>query len=89
MLVREWHEFTPHQQVCEILDVTGASFDSADVLASDEIREGIKKFSNWPTIPQLYIQNEFVGGCDLVTELYTSGELKTMLEDAGAIKIKK
>jgi monothiol glutaredoxin len=55
-------------------------FFSIDVLAEPEIREGIKIFSNWPTIPQLYIRGEFIGGCDIMNEMYKSGELKQLLE---------
>ena len=56
---------------------------TANVLEDAELREGIKAFSNWPTIPQLYVAGEFIGGCDIVTEMFQSGELKTALEEKG------
>ena len=64
----------------QILQACGVEFASADVLSDDQIRQGIKDFSNWPTIPQLYINGEFVGGSDIVTEMYESGELQAKLE---------
>ncbi|MDH5649161.1 MAG: Grx4 family monothiol glutaredoxin [Gammaproteobacteria bacterium] len=63
----------------QILQACGAKFASVDVLSDPEIREGIKVFSNWPTIPQLYINGEFIGGCDIVTDLFEKGELQKML----------
>jgi len=57
-----------------------------DVLQSDALREGIKSYSDWPTIPQLYVKGEFVGGCDIVKEMFQSGELKTLFEDQGLIE---
>ena len=65
--------------VVQLLSDLGVKFSSVNVLESDEIREGIKKFSNWPTIPQLYIKEEFIGGCDIVKEMYESGELLELL----------
>ena len=70
-------------RVAQILDYLGAPVVGVDVLADAEIRQGIKEFANWPTIPQLYIQGEFVGGADIVTEMFQSGELSAMLTDAG------
>ena len=67
----------------QILTNLGIKFSSVNVLDSDEMREGIKKFSNWPTIPQLYVKEEFIGGCDIVKEMYENGELKKVLEDKG------
>ena len=67
----------------QILNNLGIKFKSINVLESDEIREGIKKFSNWPTIPQLYIKEEFVGGCDIIKEMYESGELLELLNTKG------
>ncbi|WP_265563911.1 Grx4 family monothiol glutaredoxin [Sphingomicrobium arenosum] len=68
-----------------ILDHLGTEFETVDVLADQEIRQGIKDYSDWPTIPQLYIDGEFVGGSDIMMEMYESGELKEMLGDkAGA-----
>lgn len=65
----------------QILKACGAEFASVDVLSDPDIREGVKKFSNWPTVPQLYVKGEFVGGSDIMTEMYQSGELKTLLSD--------
>jgi monothiol glutaredoxin len=67
-------------RLVQILQACGVQFASADVLSDDNIRQGIKDFSNWPTIPQLYVNGEFVGGSDIVTEMYESGELQTKLE---------
>ncbi len=68
----------------QILNACGSEFASVDVLSDPEIREGVKQFSNWPTIPQLYIKGEFIGGSDIMMEMYESGELKTMLSDEQA-----
>ena len=62
--------------VVQILKHIGVNFQSYDVLQDENLREGIKAFSNWPTIPQLYVNNEFVGGCDIIREMFESGELK-------------
>ena len=67
----------------QILTNLGIKFSSVNVLDSDEIRDGIKKFSNWPTIPQLYIKEEFIGGCDIVKEMYESGELLELFNTRG------
>ena len=64
--------------VVQILTDIGVKFNTVNVLESDEIREGIKKFSNWPTIPQLYVKEEFIGGCDIIKEMHESGELKEL-----------
>jgi monothiol glutaredoxin len=69
--------------VVQILTTVGVKFKGIDVLADPEIREGIKEFSNWPTIPQLYVKGEFVGGCDIVREMYESGELQEFLQGNG------
>tara|TARA_B100000029_G_scaffold488161_1_gene544408 strand:- start:546 stop:893 length:348 start_codon:yes stop_codon:yes gene_type:complete len=74
--------------VVQILNDTGINFHSVNVLDNEDIREGIKKYSNWPTIPQLYIKEEFIGGCDIVKEMYESGELKDLFNSKG-IKINK
>lgn len=66
--------------VVQILKAEGVPFETCNVLADPEMREGIKAFSNWPTIPQLYIRGEFVGGCDIVTEMHQNGELRKALE---------
>ena len=70
-------------QVIQILDYLGAPYKSVNVLESDDIRQGIKAYSNWPTIPQLYVKGEFVGGCDIVREMFQAGELQTFLEEKG------
>lgn len=62
-----------------ILDRLGASYESVDVLQNPEVRQGIKEFSNWPTIPQLYVKGEFVGGSDIMMEMFESGELQQLL----------
>src|SRR5580658_7901016 len=65
--------------VVQILDHLGVDFVGVDVLQSEALRQGVKLFSDWPTIPQLYVKGEFVGGCDIVREMYQSGELKPLL----------
>jgi monothiol glutaredoxin len=70
-------------RVIQILSHMGVPFKSANVLEDDELREGIKSFSQWPTIPQLYVKGEFVGGCDIVTEMFQDGELEKLLKDSG------
>ena len=67
--------------VVQILKHVGVNFQSYDVLQDEELREGIKKFSNWPTIPQLYVKEEFIGGCDIIREMFESGELKQYFND--------
>lgn len=69
--------------VVQILDVVGAEYTATNVLENADIREGIKTYSDWPTIPQLYIKGEFVGGCDIIREMYESGELKSLMEEKG------
>jgi monothiol glutaredoxin len=71
------------QRVVQILSHLGVPFQTANVLEDDGLREGIKQFSNWPTVPQLYVKGEFVGGCDIVTEMFQSGELATLLNEKG------
>jgi monothiol glutaredoxin len=68
----------------QMLKACGAQFKGIDVLADPEIRDGIKRFSNWPTIPQLYIRGEFIGGCDIMSELYEKGELQKLVSGAGS-----
>jgi monothiol glutaredoxin len=68
--------------VVQVLNMLGVPFETYDILSDAEIRQGIKEYSNWPTIPQVYINNEFVGGSDIVIELYQSGELQQMVEVA-------
>ncbi len=67
--------------VVQVLTHLGVKFKGIDVLTDPSLRDGIKQFSSWPTIPQLYVKGEFVGGCDIVREMYQSGELQTMLAD--------
>jgi monothiol glutaredoxin len=67
-------------RVVDILKSYGVEFATRNVLDSDELRSGIKQFSDWPTLPQLYINKEFIGGCDIITQLHESGELKALLE---------
>ena len=67
--------------VSNILKHLKVKFEGVNVLSSDELRQGIKDFSDWPTIPQLYVKGEFVGGCDIVKEMFEKGELKKLLED--------
>ncbi len=74
--------------VTNMLKILEVDFKSINVLEDQSIREGIKIYSDWPTIPQLYIKKEFVGGCDIVKEMYESGELKKIFDDKG-IKYKK
>jgi monothiol glutaredoxin len=74
--------------VTNMLKLLEVNFGSVNVLEDQNVREGIKTFSDWPTIPQLYIKKEFVGGCDIVKEMYENGELKKVLEDKG-INFKK
>jgi monothiol glutaredoxin len=66
-------------RVVQILTHLGTPFKDINVLESNELRQGIKDYANWPTVPQLYVKGEFVGGCDIVTELYQSGELQELL----------
>jgi monothiol glutaredoxin len=70
-------------RVVQILTQLGVKFKGIDVLSDPAVRQGIKEFSNWPTIPQLYVKGEFVGGCDIISEMYDSGELKQVLADKG------
>ena len=68
-------------QVVQILMNCKVDFETRDILQDEILRQGIKDYSDWPTLPQLYINGEFIGGCDIITELYQSGELKTLLEN--------
>jgi monothiol glutaredoxin len=69
--------------VVQVLSNLGVKFKGVDVLTDPGLRQGIKEFSNWPTVPQLYVKGEFVGGCDIVREMHDSGELKALLESRG------
>ena len=71
--------------VVQILDHLGADFVGVDVLQDEELRQGIKSYSDWPTIPQLYVKGEFIGGCDIVREMFQAGELKTLLAEQGVL----
>ena len=70
-------------QVVQILDYVGVDYKGINVLTSDEHRQGIKEYSQWPTIPQLYVKGEFVGGCDIVREMFQAGELHAFLDEKG------
>lgn len=70
-------------RVAGVLNYMGVEFADVNVLADEEIRSGIKEFSDWPTIPQLYVKGEFVGGCDIITEMTLSGELDTLFTESG------
>jgi monothiol glutaredoxin len=69
--------------VVQILSHLGVKFKGVDVLADPQIRQGIKEFSSWPTIPQLYVKGEFVGGCDIIREMFEAGELQQLFEENG------
>ena len=70
-------------QLVQILDYVGVPFKGVNVLDNDELRQGIKTYSNWPTIPQLYVKGEFVGGCDIIREMFQAGELLSLMKDKG------
>jgi monothiol glutaredoxin len=70
-------------QVVQILDYLGVDYKGVNVLTSDELRHGIKDYSNWPTIPQLYVKGDFVGGCDIIREMFQAGELQDFLSEKG------
>ena len=70
-------------RVAGVLNYMGVDFSDVNVLADEDMRQGIKDFSDWPTIPQLYVKGEFVGGCDIITEMMLSGELDTLFEENG------
>lgn len=71
--------------VVQVLQGLGVEFRDIDVLVDPGLRQGIKDFANWPTVPQLYVKGEFIGGCDIVREMYASGELQALLRDKGII----
>jgi len=71
-------------QVVQMLDAHLPAYTTVDVLQDPEVRQGIKDFTNWPTVPQVYVNGEFVGGCDILTELYQSGELEGLLAASGS-----
>ena len=70
-------------QVVQILDHLGVSYKGLNVLENDDLRDGIKAYSNWPTIPQLYVKGEFVGGCDIIREMFQAGELQSLMKEKG------
>ena len=76
-------------QVSQILGYLGVDYTDVNVLADVSVRDGIKSFTNWPTIPQLYVKGEFVGGCDIIREMFQAGELQEMLETKGITFDKK
>ncbi|MCL4138931.1 UNVERIFIED_CONTAM: hypothetical protein GTU68_065498 [Idotea baltica] len=70
-------------QIVQILDYVGTPYKGINVLEDDDLRQGIKEFTNWPTIPQLYVKGEFVGGCDIIREMFQNKELQDMLAEKG------
>lgn len=72
-------------QTVSALKAVGANFSAFNIFEDPELREGLKRYSNWPTYPQLYVKGELVGGCDIALEMYQSGELKQLLQEAGAV----
>ena len=70
-------------QVVQILDYLGVAYKGINVLESDDLRQGIKAYAQWPTIPQLYVKGEFVGGCDIIREMFQAGELQSLLKEKG------
>lgn len=73
-------------QVVQILDYLGVEYKGHNVLASDDLRQGIKDYSKWPTVPQVYVKGEFIGGCDIVREMFQAGELQTHLSEKGVVQ---
>jgi monothiol glutaredoxin len=72
--------------VARVLDHMQVDFESVNVLEHEDVRQGIKDFANWPTIPQLYVKGEFVGGCDIIKEMFETGELQTYLKEKGLLQ---
>jgi len=72
-------------QVVQILDYLGTTYKGLNVLDSADLRQGVKDYSNWPTVPQLYVKGEFVGGCDIVREMFQAGELQELLKEKGVV----
>jgi len=72
-------------QVAQIMDYLGVDWKGINVLADDDLREGVKQYTNWPTVPQIYLKGEFIGGCDITREMFQSGELKAMMEEKGLV----
>ncbi len=73
--------------VVQVLTQMAVKFKGIDVLSDPPLREGIKQFSDWPTIPQLYVKGEFIGGCDIVREMYASGELQNLFQEKGIVSV--
>ncbi len=73
-------------QVVQILNYLGIDYKGVNVLADDDIRQGIKDYSNWPTVPQLYVKGEFIGGCDIVREMFQAQELQSLLTEKGIVQ---
>ena len=73
-------------RLVQILDYVGVPYSGINVLESEALRQGIKEYSNWPTIPQLFVKGEFIGGCDIVTEMFQSGELKQLFAEKGVVQ---
>jgi len=71
--------------VVQIFDYLGAEYASVNVLEDSEIRQGVKDYNNWPTVPQVFVKGEFIGGCDIMREMFETGELKTLLADKGVL----
>jgi monothiol glutaredoxin len=71
--------------VVQVLSELGAKFKGIDILVDSSLREAVKQYTNWPTLPQLYVKGEFVGGCDIVREMYANGELKALLQEKGLL----
>lgn len=72
-------------QVAQIMDYLEVSWKGINVLEDDDLRQGVKDYSQWPTVPQIYVKGEFIGGCDITREMFQSGELKTLLEEKGVV----
>ena len=93
VLFMKGHKSAPQcgfsHQVDQILQHLDVNYKDVNVLESIEIRDGIKSFTNWPTIPQLYVKGEFVGGCDIIKEMFQAGELQDLLDDKGVAHAKK
>lgn len=73
-------------QVVQMLDYLGVEYKGHNVLANEDLRQGVKDYSNWPTVPQLYVKGEFVGGCDIVREMFQAGELQTHMSEKGIVQ---
>ena len=73
-------------QVVQILNYLGIEYKGINVLADDDLRQGIKDYTNWPTVPQLYVKGEFVGGCDIIREMFQAGELQTLMTEKAVVQ---